>query len=63
MGKNELGKDVNMAGRPGLFFHSFGQSHLKHTKIFLITEKNQLKTIFRNEKTAAGKVLPQWGLT
>ena len=53
MGKNELGKVFNMAGRPCLFIHSFGQSHFKQTKTILITEKNLLKNTIRNEKTAA----------
>lgn len=52
MGKNELGKVFNLAGRSCLFFLSFGQSHFKHTKTILITEKNLLKITIRNEKTA-----------
>ena len=55
MGKNELGKVFNLAGRCCLFFLSFGQSHFKHTKTILITEKNLLKNSIRNEKTAANK--------
>ena len=53
MGKNELGKVFNMAGRSCLFIHSFGQSHCKHTKTILNTEKNLLENTIRNEKTAA----------
>jgi uncharacterized protein (DUF1697 family) len=62
MGKNELDQVFNLAGRCCLFFLSFGQSHFKHTKTILITEKNLHKNTIRNEKTAANKVLPQWGL-
>lgn len=58
MGKNELGKIVNMAGRSCLFFLSFGQSHFKHTKTILIKEKNLLKNTIREEKTAVNKVFP-----
>ena len=63
MGKNELGEVFHMAGRSCMFFLGFGQSHFKHTKTTLITEKNLLKNTIRNEKTAANKVLPQWRLT
>ncbi len=49
MGKNELGKVFNMAGRSCLFFHSFGQSHFKHTKTILITENNLIKNTIRNK--------------
>ena len=61
MGKNELGKVFNMAGRSCLFIHSFGQSHFKHTKTILITEKYPLKNTIRNEETAANKMfMPAW---
>ncbi len=63
MGKNELGKVFNMAGRSCLFFLSFGQSHFKHTKTILITEKILLKNTIRNETTAANIALPQFGRT
>ncbi len=60
MGKNELGKVFNMARRSCLFFLSFGQSHFKHTKTILITEKNLLKNTIRNEKFGPDKQL--WAL-
>lgn len=53
MGKNGLGKVFLIAGRSCLFFLSFGQSHFKHTKNILVTEKNLLKNTIQNGKTAA----------
>lgn len=61
MGQNELGKIFNMVDRSCLFLLSVGQSDFNHTKTIVITEKNLLKNTFRNEKTAANKILPQRG--
>jgi hypothetical protein len=55
MGKNELGKVYNMAGRSCLFFLSFGQSHFKHTKTILIV----LKFWQRKRKESAQKTLSE----
>ncbi len=55
MGKNGLGKVFNIAGRSCLYFLSFGQSHIKHTKTFLIV----LKFLQRKRKGPAQKTLSE----
>lgn len=44
-----------------MFFLSSGQSHIKHTKTILITEKDLVKNNIRNEKTAANIRFVQLG--
>ena len=62
MGKNELGKIFNMAGRSCLFFLSFRQSHFKHTKSVLITEKNLKKHYPKRKRLPLTKGFVQLGL-
>ena len=55
MGKNELGQVFDMAGRSYLFFLSFGQSHINHSKAILIV----LKFFQGKRKESAQKILPE----